>query len=170
MIKDVKHCRYNIWKCISEGVQGHILGFRKEKIVLPASSLPTSTMLWSPFFSHTGGIKSVTGHCIMTGNTKNGCQYLLRPKYHVTHYITQDYLIQWWLEEGDFISSTLNKHCTLKQHHHTGWAQQSFKYAGHCHCHILDGSSCYFILTLPNTPCTRPGPSSYLTATSLQAE
>jgi len=97
-------------------------------IVLPASSLPTDDSVaskftpyrwqccqqvhslhpwcYDPHSSHTCAIKRVTGHCIMTGNKKNGCQYLLRPKYHVTHYITQDYLIPWWLKEGDFISST----------------------------------------------------------------
>lgn len=172
MIKDVKQCTMYGSACQKEykwhWSKDRDLLLEREMIVLQASSLPTSTVLWSPLFSHTGAIKSVTGNCIMTGNKKNGCQYLLRPKYHVTHYITQDYLIQWWVKEGDFISSTLNQHCILIQQQHAWWDQQSFKYAGHCY--ILDGLSCFCILTLPNTPCTCTGSSFYLTTTSLQAE
>lgn len=101
-------------------------------------------------------------------NRKNECQYLLRPKYHVTCYIIQDYLIQWCLKGGGFISGALNQRCISTEKHHSWWAQQSFKYAGHCH--VLDGSSCYCIITLPNTPCTHTWSTSYLRTASLRAE
>lgn len=57
----------------------------------------------------------MTTLCTMTGNKNNGCKHLLRPIYHVTHYIIQDYLIQWWVKEGGFITSTFNQQSILEK-------------------------------------------------------